>query len=292
MKKITTLCLSLVIAMTAVAGDWTLVTSAADLQVGDQIVLAYVPNGLTASATLASNTNKTSYWLSPVNSTFDGMSLLTPGEGTGVFVLEGEPGAWKFALIGAEGVSYLGATATNKLSYAATATNTWSIDVTEEGDATIASINTSYGAIYYSSATGTSRFSVYTASSTKKPIQIYHIAVVPSFGLRYLGYPYKKTSCANPTFEAGSELTLSAFVPTKEDDEFLGWEYAGVLYEPGALFIMPEEEVVLVPRWKNDIVEGISAVVSAPKATKEVRDGMLVIIRDGEVFNVLGERIQ
>lgn len=49
MKKLAIFCMSLMIAMSGAAEEWTLVTDASDLKVGDQIVLACASKGKVAS---------------------------------------------------------------------------------------------------------------------------------------------------------------------------------------------------------------------------------------------------
>lgn len=110
------------------------------------------------------------------------------------------------------------------------------------------------------------------------------------YTLTYLGLPYYKTLCAGPTYAAGSAVKLTTGIPEKEDRTFAGWKYNGVIYKSGALFTMPAYDVVLVPAWVEELaIEKIGA--NAPKATKFIRDGQLIILRDGVEYNVLGTRI-
>lgn len=291
MKKITTLCMSLLIAMTVSADEWNLVKDASTLQAGDQIVLAYADNSITAAATLTTNGSKSSYWLAPVSSTFSGENLLTIGDATGVFTLAGEAGAWKFAIEGANGTVYLGATKAKFLSYDAAATNTWTITINEEGGATIASTNSAIGTLYYNSASTSNRFCVYTSTSGMRAPQIYRLFSTPAYALEYEGYPYQRTMCELPTYYEGTVVKLSAGVPVKEDDEFKGWQYGETLYQPGADFTMPGTDVVLKPVWKSDPT-ALKQVVETPKATKVIRNGQLFIVRDGVEYNVIGVRVK
>lgn len=290
MKKITTLCLSLLTAMAVAADEWTLVEDASTLKAGDQIVLGYAENSITAAASLSTNGNKTSYWMEPITSTFSGEKLMSIGAGTGVYTLEGEPGAWKFAIEGVSGTVYLGATAVKKLSYADNATNTWAISINAEGGATIASTESTYGTLYYNSASSSNRFCNYTSTSGMRAVNLYRMDVTEYYALVYEGYPYKKISCEEPTYAEGTEVVLSSGIPTKDDDEFVGWVYGDTTYEPGATFVMPGNDAVLKPLWKSDAT-GTKNVVSAPKATKVIRDGQLIIVRDGMEYNVIGVRI-
>ena len=291
MKKITTLCMSLLIAMTVSADEWTLVKDASTLRAGDQIVLGYAANGITAAASLSTNGSKTSYWMEPITSTFSGENLTSIGEGTGVFTLEGTEGAWKFAIEGTSGTVYLGATAAKKLSYTGTATNTWAISIDAEGGATIASTNSTFGTLYYNSASTSNRFCIYTSTSGMKPINMYRSYTPDRYALVYEGYPYRKTACAEPTYEEGTAVKLSEGKPTKENDEFMGWVYGETTYQPGSTFVMPGQDAVLKALWKSEST-GFEKVVEAPKATKVVRDGQLIIVRDGAEYNVIGARIK
>ena len=292
MKKITTLCLSLLIAIAVTAEDWTLVTDASLLQAGDQIVLAYADKTNNVYVTASSSIKKTTSvaYLEAVASAFtaDLLQITELGETTAVLTLAGEPGAWKLGIEGASGTFYLGAEALKKLSWTASA-NTWTISIDADGAASIVSTTSDFGQIQYNYNSGSPRICNY--KGTMKNVSIYRIGATPRFSLSYKGYPYKRTMCDLPTYFAGAQVKLTSSVPTRENDEFLGWKYKGVLYEPGATFTMPENNVVLVPYWKNSGT-GVENVVTAPKAVKEIRDGQLVIIRDGVEYNVLGERIK
>ena len=110
------------------------------------------------------------------------------------------------------------------------------------------------------------------------------------YALTYQGFPYNKTLCAGPTYAAGSAVKLTTGTPEKENWTFAGWQYNGVVYAPGALFTMPAEAVELVPAWKEELaIEQVTGVV--PKAYKVIRNGQLVIVRDGVEYNAIGMRI-
>ena len=290
MKKTTTLCLSLLIAMTAAAEEWTLVRDASSLQAGDQLVLAYADAAnskyVTATTTLT-KTNSASY-MEPVASTFsDDLSQLTTlGANTAVFLLGGEPEAWTLSVEGASGYVKLGATALKKLAWSGT--DTWKISITD-GVAQIASTNAEYGRIQYNYNNGNPRFCNY--AGTMKDVSVYRLYVPPTYTLAYEGYPYLRTMCGLPAYKAGTAVQLSTGAPSKEGDEFLGWQYGETTYQPGATFTMPEEDVVLKALWKSEAT-GVKHVVEAPKATKQIRDGQLIIVRDGMEFNVLGVRVK
>ena len=111
------------------------------------------------------------------------------------------------------------------------------------------------------------------------------------YTLIYQGFPYMKTTCANPTYAAGTIVKLSSGRPQIPGKWFDGWEYKGVVYDPGDNFTMPAEDVVLVPKLQ-DVGEGIRQPETAPKARKILRAGQLLIVRDGVEYNVIGERVK
>ena len=111
------------------------------------------------------------------------------------------------------------------------------------------------------------------------------------YSLTYQGFPYMKTACENPTYAAGTIVKLSKGRPQIPGKWFDGWEYKGVVYDPGDSFVMPAEDVVLVPKLQ-DVGEGIRQPETAPKARKILRDGQLLIVRDGVEYNVIGERVK
>ena len=112
------------------------------------------------------------------------------------------------------------------------------------------------------------------------------------YGLSYEGFPYNKTLCGGPTYAAGSAVKLTTGIPVKEDVPLVGWKYKGILYAPGAMFTMPANDVVLVPVWQGE--EGLETVNGErlTESRKILRDGQIIIIRDGKEYNILGERIQ
>ena len=119
------------------------------------------------------------------------------------------------------------------------------------------------------------------------------MAISFTYELSYEGFPYNKTRCENPSYVAGTAVKLSAGIPTKDDVPLVGWRYNGTIYLPGASFIMPSEDVVLQPVWSGE--EGIELVENRKSIIdnrKILRDGQLLIIREGKVYNVIGVRIQ
>lgn len=120
------------------------------------------------------------------------------------------------------------------------------------------------------------------------------ISVFPeSYALTYQGFPYKKTACENPVYLAGQTVRLSA--GTVQNDEGLwlcGWQYQGVTYPNGANFTMPAADVELVPVW-GDKPQALSETAATKSEwKKELRNGQLLLIRDGQMYNILGGRVQ
>ena len=111
--------------------------------------------------------------------------------------------------------------------------------------------------------------------------------------LTYKGYSCKRTMCDGPFYKAGTKITLSSGVPVSEEGKvFAGWTYGKQTYQPGATFVMPNNDVLLVPSWKNadEAIEGIQS--TEYRVQKILRNGQIVILRDGMEYDVLGNRIQ
>ena len=114
------------------------------------------------------------------------------------------------------------------------------------------------------------------------------------YSLTYQGFPYMKTACENPTYAAGTIVKLSSGRPKISGKWLEAWVYNNVEYQPGDSFVMPAEDVVLVPKMK-DVGEGIETVESQKsrvKSYKILRDGQLLIVRDGVEYNIIGVRVK
>lgn len=284
MKKLCIICMSLMIAIAVKAQEWTLVTDAATLQAGDQIVLAYTDKGHTAGLTITSGGTKA---LEAAISTFEGTAITDLGTNTAVFTLGGQAGAWTLTNQNGE---TLGATALKQLSWTR-GTTTWTISIVG-GQATMNSTNSEYGQMQYNAQY--SRFCNYKAGGTMKPIEIYRSgSAAEKFALTYQGFLYKKTKCEDPTYAAGSKVRLSSGTKQREDGLWIsGWEYQGVAYKLGAEFTMPEADVELTPVW-GEKPQAIGNVQSdKAQWTKVIRNGQLIIIRDNVEYNILGGRLQ
>ena len=111
------------------------------------------------------------------------------------------------------------------------------------------------------------------------------------YSLTYKGFPYKKTRCENPTYEAGTRLTLPAVRPIKNGQPLKFWFYDGHYYTPSEQFTMPAKNVELVPVW-SDGGFGVENTEAVTNAHKIVRDGQLIIMRGQDMYSVLGTRIK
>lgn len=115
----------------------------------------------------------------------------------------------------------------------------------------------------------------------------------PKVRLTYQGFPYKRTSCEYPSFYIGALVRLSKTQPMNEEGQVLtGWLYNGETYLPGAAFTMPEEDVELVPVWGEQGIENTEHRAQNTEYRKELRDGQLVIVREGVEYNMMGGRVQ
>lgn len=274
--------MSLMIAMSGAAQEWDLVVDASSLKAGDQVVLACASKGKVASTTIAGGSTK---YLEAVSATFDGATLVSVPENTAIFTLKGNASGWTFTN---QNGNVLGATAAKKLAWD-DGVLTWTIAI--DGNATITSTNTAYGTIQYNSQFS-DRFSNYTSSQTA--VQLYRLKT-PKVAIAFDGFPYAKTLCEEPTYEVGSTYTLPTAVPEKDGKALVAWAFADEHYIPGAKFIVPETDVLFVPVWEGG--QGIEEVTGdglrvTGEWKKVVRDGQLIIIRDGIEYNVLGERVK
>lgn len=278
MKKIITFCLSLLVATTILAEEeWWQVTDMTKMQAGDEVVLACTTIGVTTGAFSSGSFGRTTTTFSE-----DLSSIPSLPSTTLVFVLGGEPGAWTLSSSG----KLIGASDANALRLDKGTVNTWTITIDEEENAIITSTNTAFGSIQYNKSKNI--FRNYTGTQTK--VQLYSHRRMAVFSLRYKDYPYKKILCEEPLYKRGKTVKLSEGQPTREGHTFLGWIYDGQLYQPGENFIMPEENVELVACW--DEWQAIDETPVRAKAKKMIRDGQLIIVRDGVEYNVIGVRVK
>lgn len=289
MKKLIIFCMSLMIAISGTAEEWELVTDASVLQAGDQVVLACSSKGKVAGTTIKSGSSSSSTrYMTAVDATFNGTELTAYSANTAIFTLSGDASAW--TLTSQEG-KVLGATAAKNLAWD-NGTTTWTISIGNNNKAVVANTNSDFGSVQYNGQNNSNRFCNYT--STQTSIQLYRLAnSAPSVTIAFDGFPYARTRCELPTFKAGSTYTLPTFVPEKDGHKLTAWQFAGEEYEPGAEFTVPETDVLFVPVWEGG--QGIEVTGDGLRVTGEwkkvVRDGQMIIIRDGIMYNVLGEQL-
>ena len=164
MKKRITRCLALLLAVVMVLSVMpvamaegttqtaTLVTDASSLKAGDKIILAAEANSKTYAAGALSGT-----FLSSVETPFTALA-----DGVQIFTLGGKAGAW--TLTGADGKQISTAKA-KALNNTGSGTSTWTISIDSDGNATVASTDTSCGRILYNA--NSPRFLNYTSATNK-----------------------------------------------------------------------------------------------------------------------------
>ena len=105
--------------------------------------------------------------------------------------------------------------------------------------------------------------------------------------LSYQGFPYKRTACDLPVYNEGAVVRLSSARPRNEEGQVLSaWTYQGESYLPGADFTMPAADVVLVPVWGSQAIEQVQS--SNSNCQKLLREGQLIIVRDGVEYTIMG----
>lgn len=142
---------------------WTLATSVSDLHVGDLVVIASNVKGVTATDIASSVLGKVT-----TSFTSDLSEIADLGDGTMIFTLGGQSGAW--TLTNEEG-KQLGCTSTKSLAWDK-GTQSWDITIDTNGSATISA--SSYGRILYNNSSP--RFTTYTSETSASMLlpQIYY----------------------------------------------------------------------------------------------------------------------
>lgn len=290
MKKLATkFCLLTLILLgcfyQANADDYELITDASTLAVGDKLIIASNSNNATAGDIV---TGSKSY-LESVDAVFaTGNASITSFEDeTVIFTLGGEEGAWTLA--NSEG-KLLGATGAKKIAWNK-GTTTWTITISNNGNATIYNTTTGNGRILYNTAQP--RFTSYTSdlSNQLSLPQLYRLDASSTFTFLYDGFAGNTTHCTGGKIcTVGETITLSSGIPAKENDIFLGWEYNGTIYQPGDLFTMPANNVTLVPQWQN--ATAIEETTETNIAHKIMRQGHLYIIVNGATYDSMGRKIE
>ena len=261
------------------ADSWQLLLDAVSLKAGDKLVLACPDEGMTAG-----ELNESKGYLEAVSSSFSLNSsvITTIGEGTLVFTLGGSEGRWTLT---APNEQLLAAKGTKSVSYDGYVT-TWDITVSQNG-AILSSTSGSYGRFLYN--VNNPRFTTYTSNVSKYMLlpRLYRF-VPPRYTFVYEGYSGATTRCeGGRLYKEGETITLSPVVPVRENYTFLGWQYKGVVYQPGDVFIMPATDAALVPLWKQTTTR-VEDVADEQTVLKIVRDGSVYIIKDGRTYDVIG----
>lgn len=266
---------------TVQADDWSLVTDASTLAVGDQLIIASNTDSVVASQNMA-----TKAYLENVTAEFssDYASLTSYDNDAAIFTLGGEAGKW--TLTNASG-KLLGCTTAKKLAWGS-GTTTWKITIDSNGDATISCTNTGYGDLQYNAANP--RFTTYTSAQTSP--QLYRLQNSASgYTFIYSGYMGNTTHCGGgKQCAAGDTIIISSGTPTKVGDNFLGWIYNGQIYQPGDQFIMPSSNVTLVAKWQYSTAA--EETIEENSVHKIIRDGGLYIIVDGVTYDSLGRKVE
>lgn len=159
---------------------YELVKDASSIKAGDKIVIASQSKGVLASEEITKDyLNITTVSETALADTLPGTTLVE-----GVFTIGGEAGKWTLA--NSQG-KLLGTTAAKSVSYGS-GTTTWTISIASNGDATIASTNSSYGRILYNS--GSPRFTTYTSNTTSSMLlpQIYKVIEDTSSTIEVIEY--------------------------------------------------------------------------------------------------------
>ena len=175
------------------AVTYTKVTSDASLSAGNKYVIGWydddedemhVAGEITSSDIMADVTDNTA----------TSSSITALSSSAEVFTLGGSSGAWTFTSKNGT----LGATAVKKMAYD-DGTQTWTISISS-GDATITNGTSSYGTLYFNSASP--RFTTYTSSAQK----------LPSLFVASGGTTYSTTTDCVDCTSAGATFTLGTNV--------------------------------------------------------------------------------
>ena len=115
----------------------------------------------------------------------------------------------------------------------------------------------------------------------------------PQVTIAFDGFPYKSTACDPPLFVVGSSYTLPDYRPQKDGKTLYAWAYNEQNYLPGATFTVPETDVLFTPVWNAP--SALDPVIADPAhpapAVKILRNGQLLILRDGTLYNAQGNTL-
>ncbi len=291
--KLSTLAVFLLgLTCTVQADEWSLVTEASTLAVGDQLIIASNAKSQVMGSSITTASKSSYFNVVEAEFSSDNASLTSFGEDAAIFTLGGEEGNW--TLTNASG-KLLGCTAAKKLAWGS-GTTTWEITIDSNGDATIYNTSSSYGRILYNYNNGSSRFTTYISNTSTTMLlpQLYRSSkssASSGYTFIYDGYTGNTTHCAGgKQCAAGDTIIISSGTPTKVGDNFLGWTYNGKIYQPGDQFIMPSSDVTLVAKWQYSTA--VEETIEDISVHKIIRDGGLYIIVDGVTYDSLGRKVE
>ncbi len=186
--------------------DWKLVTSASDLEEGDQNDYANSKGNAVAGAIASSKT-----FMSAETATFssDETEITTLPDGACVFTVGKSGSNYTFSA----DAGLLGATAVKKVAYGS-GTTTWTVSISN-GTASVTNTNSDYGTIQYNATSP--RFTTY--ASGQKAIQIFK--AVDSTPV----YPTAIALSGSDSVQVGKTTTLSVnFTPKNVNQKTVTWE--------------------------------------------------------------------
>ena len=233
---------------------WTKVTDDSTLAAGDQLVIASEDGEAVAG-------DISSQLLGVEDAEFNNGIMTSHSSNAVEFVLGGEEDAWTFEN---EDGNKLGATAAKKMAWD-NGTTTWSISI-NEGNATIANTNTSYGSIQYNYNQGNPRFTSYT--STQGPVQLYRLegGSTPVSGTYYLTSVTEIT--ANTTINTNTTLSNNVTVKaTGADAGSYTITGTGKLNANGYLIINEEPDRFVINHGGQLVCSNAGVVVTMQKTT-------------------------
>ncbi len=279
-KQLLWLC-GVLLTASAYATDYVLVTNTAQLQAGDQVIIACPEKGTTAGSF------DTKY-LTSVSSSFsaDESTISALGAGTEVFTLGGTAAGW--TLTTASG-KILGAASAKEMALGS-GTTTWTISINALYQATIHSTIKGYGRILYNVTSP--RFLNYTSKLSENMLlpALYKVVPEETYTFEYAGYADKTTHCGVAAYTEGAELSLSKGTPTQEGKKFAGWLYGGKTYQPGDSFVMPAADVSLMAQWGE--ATDYQTPTAQERAHKILRNNALYIVVGDHTYDSMGRQVQ
>ena len=256
--------------------SYAVATDAAALAVGDVIVL-----GCKAKNTVAGAMGKETYFASKT-AAIDTDGNLTSGDAIEI-TLGGYPGAWMLQT--EEG--FVGCYADKKLSISGSRDSVWTIAIdSKDSTATIKNHTDSYGTMKFNSQNP--RFTTYASGQTA--IEIYvKTTTTPMYEVTVATNNAEYGSVlGGGNYREGTTAVLTA-VPA-EGYKFIGWSNNAELSSATQTFTVTESVTITANFAKGETAID-NAAVETP-ALKTIKNGQLVILRDGVKYNAMGVRLQ